>query len=292
MNTLDVQATQYITELYFEGHDVSKARTFLAALPWAYPMARNRHGQSRLTRAPGACQGWKRLAPPGSRNPLPEVVISMVVSEIYRELGGGLKGRRAAIGLMSGYRGYFRQGELCGLQIRHINPPSAEGGAETRFTSIGLHPTEDGVPSKVGVYDTTIAFDKERDAEIAAGLCFLHGHCNQNESILGLSQEALGRVWSRVVVRLKLQKLGPPVPYQLRHSGASSDRSSETRTQAEVMKRGRWASLQSVARYEKAGKISEQFRKLSKKQKEFAALRHNQMGLLLRGAIMPPVPDF
>ena len=50
---------------------------------------------------------------------------------------------------------------------------------------------------------------------------------------------------------LKLQL----VPYQARHSGPSIDRASGDLSQEDVPKRGGWLSRQSVARYEKAGRL-------------------------------------
>ena len=45
------------------------------------------------------------------------------------------------------------------------------------------------------------------------------------------------------------------VPYQLRHSGANHDRLHRLRSQDEVMKRGRWKTMQSVLRYKKHGRV-------------------------------------
>lgn len=46
------------------------------------------------------------------------------------------------------------------------------------------------------------------------------------------------------------------VPYQARHSGPSIDRAAKTTDLDEVRKRGGWATRQSVARYEKAGRLA------------------------------------
>jgi hypothetical protein len=53
------------------------------------------------------------------------------------------------------------------------------------------------------------------------------------------------------------------VPYQLRHSGASHDRLKNLRALMEVLKRGRWRSLKSVARYERHASVAIEFRKLA-----------------------------
>ena len=62
--------------------------------------------------------------------------------------------------------------------------------------------------------------------------------------------------------------LEPFVPYQLRHSGPSWDRLHSRRSQAAVMKRGRWRSLASLARYEKGGMVTKQYEKLPQKLRD------------------------
>ena len=52
------------------------------------------------------------------------------------------------------------------------------------------------------------------------------------------------------------------VPYQARHSGPSIDRARGARSQEEVRKRGGWLSRQSMARYEKSGRLAATWRKL------------------------------
>ena len=53
------------------------------------------------------------------------------------------------------------------------------------------------------------------------------------------------------------------VLYQLRHSGASWDRFKEYRTLLEVKQRGRWASDNSLKRYEQHAMVAQQFEKLN-----------------------------
>ena len=53
------------------------------------------------------------------------------------------------------------------------------------------------------------------------------------------------------------------VPYQLRHSGASIDKSRDCRTLKEIMKRGRWRSMKSLVRYEKHSRLADFFVKMT-----------------------------
>ena len=53
------------------------------------------------------------------------------------------------------------------------------------------------------------------------------------------------------------------VPYQLRHSGRSWDKLHQRRSQVAIMRRGRWRSLASLARYEKGGMLMKEYANLS-----------------------------
>ena len=69
---------------------------------------------------------------------------------------------------------------------------------------------------------------------------------------------------------------GYMVIYQLRHSGASWDRSKGYRSQLEVKHRGRWASDTSMLRYEKHAMVMQRFTSLSPKiqRSALAATQH------------------
>ena len=49
-----------------------------------------------------------------------------------------------------------------------------------------------------------------------------------------------------------------PVLHSLRHGGLSTDVAMGARSLEEVMKRGRWQSMRSVARYARGGRVGEQ----------------------------------
>ena len=63
---------------------------------------------------------------------------------------------------------------------------------------------------------------------------------------------------------LKLQSLGAPHMYRLRHGGASYDAAMRHRTVAEIQTRGRWQTLKSVKNYEKGTRLSQLFSNLPK----------------------------
>eukprot|EP00959_Pyramimonas_sp_CCMP1952_P015016 318008-Pyramimonas_sp.AAC.1 len=81
------------------------------------------------------------------------------------------------------------------------------------------------------------------------------------------------------------------VPYQGRHSGASLDRAANRHSQEEVQKRGMWAAMRSVKRYEKSGRLNESWECLSDETKAHCVTASRQLEdvlLLGRAAAIPP----
>ena len=72
------------------------------------------------------------------------------------------------------------------------------------------------------------------------------------------------------------------VPYQARHSGPSIDRAQNVRSQEEVRKRGGWQSRQSVARYEKAGRLAAMAEVKSESAADLPGVRDIHRGNLAR----------
>ena len=79
------------------------------------------------------------------------------------------------------------------------------------------------------------------------------------------------------------------VPYQARHSGPSIDRAVGLRSQEEVRKRGGWVSRQSVARYEKAGRLAATWRKLDSSTQLACTLAEKYIAEIIRGQDFPEI---
>ena len=102
--------------------------------------------------------------------------------------------------------------------------------------------------SKTGEYDKSLLLDREP-------FIFL-GECLRRQVALRAAHEdlfQLGQPGFTALFRRAGRELGlvDVHPYQLRHTGASVEFASQTRTLAEVKRRGRWKSDSSVRRYEK-----------------------------------------
>ena len=76
-----------------------------------------------------------------------------------------------------------------------------------------------------------------------------------HECIWPFTRGAFARAFGRAVRHLGLRSWGF-VPYSLRHSGPSWDRSELHLTLDEVQRRGRWQGPKTVMRYERSSRVS------------------------------------
>ena len=74
------------------------------------------------------------------------------------------------------------------------------------------------------------------------------------------------------------------VTYQLRHSGPSIELASGARTLMEVHNRGRWASHRSMNRYERHGRMNQDWSRLSAKQRDVFTVCETHLEALFRRA--------
>ena len=76
-----------------------------------------------------------------------------------------------------------------------------------------------------------------------------------------------------------------PVPYHMRHSGASSDLVLALRGLQDVKRRGRWRADSSLLRYTKGGRLGDQFARLNLKVQGNCETCHSAIGEILRGRL-------
>ena len=155
---------------------------------------------------------------------------------------------------------YLRPGEVVALRWRQLIPPEPAAGND--FAALLLHPFEAGKSSKTGGYDDTVPLDLVEQQHLANTPLALKKLRHPDELIINLSLNELSKLFRTPALRLKLEPLGPPVLYQLRHSGPSHDLAQRRRTLVEVKKRGRWRADTSVSRYAKGGRLGEQLQRL------------------------------
>ncbi|CAE7423542.1 SLC34A1 [Symbiodinium pilosum] len=149
---------------------------------------------------------------------------------------------------------YHRPGTL--LKLRKLGLVKPTRGV-TNHWSVVTSLAETSDISKTGTKDDSVLVDSQWMAfanplleELARG--------DKMEFVFKFDYTSYLKVFREACQDLRLQL----VPYQARHSGPSIDRAKNVRTQEEVRKRGNWQSRQSVARYEKAGRLAATWQKL------------------------------
>ena len=166
---------------------------------------------------------------------------------------------------------YLRPSEMVGLTVGQLIPPLSHGHMQHRSWCIVLHPQELEARSKTGKFDESMRLDLEMYDFLKPIFTFLKQTRKPEEKVFSLDYQRWAALFRRAVLDLRLEALGPPTLYMLRHAGASLDVARGARTLQEVQKRGRWDSFASVRRYEKAGRVTELLGRLPESVQRFAS---------------------
>ena len=116
-----------------------------------------------------------------------------------------------------------------------------------------MHPQERATPDKVGEFDLSVRLDSSWLRWIGPVLSEMQ-RLDPEKTVWEFDYPELLREMKACCRALQLR---PVTPYQARHSGASIDRASGERTQAEVQRRGGWRQLKNMARYEKSARLGQ-----------------------------------
>ena len=149
---------------------------------------------------------------------------------------------------------YLRPGEALRLRGVDLSPPVPP---TTTYWTLLVCPEDLGTPSKVGEFDDAVVWDHS----VLQWLTPFFRDMTRREDacIWDFTYAQLVREFARTTAELGIRDL---VPYSLRHSGASHDALVKVRPLLAIQKRGRWRCYKSVARYEKAGRVTVEFNKL------------------------------
>ena len=66
-----------------------------------------------------------------------------------------------ALNLLMQFRTYLRPGEMARLKVKQLVPPALTAGAAYSSWGLLLHPVEDRVPGKTGLYDEAVVYDTD-----------------------------------------------------------------------------------------------------------------------------------
>ena len=253
---MDEVLASFFEELFWDGGACHQATATFAAAGWRAP-GMSRHGAVPMPRCRQAMAAFSKLDPSKSRMPLPPGVMAMYVEWFRRQ-----DFFWAAVGVALATCLYLRPKELCDLQWSQVHPPCSH--VDVVNWSVLLHPDEWMISSKTGRFNDTIEVDGVLGMFLSDALREGKRCYSPRAPVIQMPQEKFTRLFARAGRDMNLTALGPPVLYQLRHTGASRDLMGGHRSLKEVKRRGRWFSDKSVQRYTKGGRLPEQMAKLSR----------------------------
>ena len=155
-----------------------------------------------------------------------------------------------------------------------------------RKWTLTIAPADRDEVAKTGVSDETVIVDSP--AWLAPALGVLRARRAAQDMLFDINDKKMKKVWEAACARLRIRA----DRYQLRHSGASSDSLSRSRTPEEVMARGRWTTLKSVKRYAKGGALQKMLSRLPREVRHFCQEAEANLEDLLTGRRKPLVPAF
>ena len=224
-----------------------------------------------------------RQSPSSTQLPLPEPVVFAMASRMVALLGGE-RGRNLGLCVLVAHHLYLRPGELARITWDWIVPAASHSRERGRQCSIVLHPSEELVPSKVGVFDETLLVDLPELTVLLEEFRSRH----HSGPFLPVPIKQYNALWRQAALQLQLDKsLGIPHPYVLRHSGPSADRLHQRRSLSEVKSRGRWRSGSSVRRYQKGGRSLERLSVLSAAMQQYVARCEKRVWKVLSWLLQP-----
>ena len=243
---IDQALTKYFEEAFAEGLGPSTGDSLLAAWVACFPQ----YQPANFPYALRALRGWRRLRPACGRHPLPYTVVCGMAAYLAHHHSVHM-----ALAILICFDGYLRPYELLLIRAKDIYPPTEE----FPYFSIQICPWQLGRPSKTRIFDDTIRLDSKSRPEISILMGWLlsehrkPGHSMESR-LFRFSHTDIAAAFRDALKWLHLEGWAF-VPYCLRHGGPRADRAEETRSIAEVQRRGRWASEKSLRRYEQTGRL-------------------------------------
>ena len=203
--------------LFKEKRSTAEGMKFLASVGHFHPSLGRSAGV--LPRARRLFPGWSRMQPAAAQVPPPHCVVCAVVVEIARD---GY--RDMSVATLLAHQCYLRPDEFHSLRRQDLIPRHGSQGAEASW-SLLLGPIDLRLPTKTGIFDDCVLVDNPSLSWIPDHLRRLRLAGKLDGQLWQFSRANYTRVFGRAVRRLSLSAWGF-VPYSLRHSGTSWDRSS------------------------------------------------------------------
>jgi integrase len=241
----DTALADYFDVLYLQGYGPGEGEKTLAALQFMDVRFKNR-GSLAALRAVRALKGWRKAAPPGSRLPLPLLLVQGLVMALHF-MGKPDVGLYVAMLFVT----YMRPSEGLALRGRDVVPAVSESAYP--HTVVIIRRSEEAKPDKVGVFDDTVAFDQSYFKMVEKKLLARARVRDRLQPLWDFDLEEANKAVNAAARRVGFGKTISV--YQCRHGGASHDMASGERQRDAVKARGRWQTEGSLRRYVKTGKV-------------------------------------
>lgn len=219
-------------------------------------------------------KGFRKLAPPQARVPLPYPMLAQIM--IY--IGTILKAPMVSLWLGLTWSLCCRPGESLKLIWGQIVAPNAVNKQWSVLLSMSSPIEGKSEPSKTGELDEAIVLDHPYLKWMLKSLNTLKKVHGPDDQVFQFDLKKGSAMFSQAVDELGFQKVGIQCVYQIRHGSASTDMIKRQRSTEELMKRGRWKCLSSLRRYEQGGRLSQVFGKLTESQQSLALHAEKQVG--------------
>ena len=214
---------------------------------------------NQLANAREAIAGWRKLHGDDSRDPLPEEMYFAAVRRLVSQ-------RRPLVAAATFCQAqlYLRPSELLALRPEDVLLP-VRGARRYRSIGVVVAPRELEATTKARSQDDTILVDSSCHEALGPVLAELVRVRASEEQLFPLTLNHYEKILRDVGSAMGLTT--EFVPHTLRHCGPANDLFFERRGMAAVAKRGRWASLKSVQRYGKSGRLIKVWRQISERDR-------------------------
>ncbi|CAK0856156.1 unnamed protein product [Prorocentrum cordatum] len=198
---LEETLLEYFNELYFEGHDSPDGSKLAAAVThFRLDLLPKLINMPRVQRA---LKGWKSMAPPRARLPLPWPVVAWMADWMVTN---GFEA--AATASVLAFILYLRPSELLSLRVISVVRPVKSGPRHLSKYSILLFPAELEARSKTKDYDISLLLDNPEFGWMEQVLDRLVLGRHPEQPLFALSMKSWTRAFSLASAALDLEILG------------------------------------------------------------------------------------
>lgn len=245
----DTHLAAYMEFLFLRGEQPWLGRDTLYGAAWQHDLPIE--GRSDFVVAKRTLKGWEKRCPGETGQPVPFDIL-LIISN-YMMLQNGTVGIEAAAANLLAFDCYLRPSETVDLCKQHLTPPRANSTARWVVT---VKPRDEDIPAKNREFDCSVEAGGPRRDFIQKLVNALHAAARPNGRLFpNLTLSLWEKLFRDSCAHFGYSK--PKfTPRSLRHGGPSLDKFNRDLDDNDILRRGRWRSLDSVRRYGKTGVLA------------------------------------